>query len=106
MKKGILAVAAAMIIGGFATSASAGVSCAACHAGSKNKMGPSLQSITAAYGSVDEVFAFMNSDAELTPKVEAFAKKARLMKSQLKKYRGMNDEKKAEIRAWYEAESK
>lgn len=104
MKKLIIAAAAAFMVGGFATSASAGVMCAACHSGHKDKVGPALTTVVEAYGSLDAVFEFLNSDAELEPKVAAFAGKKGMMASQLKKYRGLSDEKKAEVRAWVEAE--
>jgi len=106
MKKMIIAAAAAFMVGAFATAASAGPFCASCHAGHKDKVGPAFATVVEAYGSVDAVFAFLNSDADLTPKVEAFAAKSGVMKSQLKKYRGLSDEKKAEVRTWFEAELK
>jgi len=102
----MIAAAAAFLMGGLATQASAGVFCAACHAGHKAKVGPAFEDVVKAYGSVDNVFAFLNSDAELEPKVAAFASKASTMKGQLKKYRKLNDEKKAAVRAWFEAELK
>lgn len=102
MKKMMIAAAAAMMIGGFATSASAGVFCASCHAGHKDKVGPAFATVVEAYGSVDAVFEFLNSDADLDPKVAAFAGKAGMMKGQLKKYRKLSDEKKADVRAWFE----
>jgi len=108
MKKTMMmAAAAAFLMGGMATSAMAGGAfCKTCHKGTKDAVGPALTSIVAAYGSVDKVFAFLNSDADLNPKVEAFAGKASIMKGQLKKYRGLNDEKKAEVRHWFEGELK
>ena len=108
MKKSLViaAAAAAFLMGGMATSASAGVFCASCHSGHKDKVGPSLATAVEAYGSADAVFAFLNSDAELEPKVAAFASKAGIMKGQLKKYRQLDDAKKAEVREWFEAEIK
>ncbi|HKI61431.1 MAG TPA: c-type cytochrome [Mariprofundaceae bacterium] len=99
----IVAAALACMAGGFVTSASAGVMCAACHDGHKDKVGPALATAVKAYGSVDELFAFLNSGKDLEPKVAAFAGKKAIMASQLKKYRAMSDEKKAEVRAWVEA---
>ncbi|MBF0282047.1 MAG: hypothetical protein HQM07_05720 [Zetaproteobacteria bacterium] len=109
MKKTLMIAAAAafMATGLAATEAAAGAPfCASCHAGHKDKVGPSLASVVEAYGSTDAVFAFLNSDAELEPKVAAFASKAGTMKGQLKKYRGLDDAKKAEVRAWFESEIK
>jgi len=108
MKKTMMmAAAAAFLVGGMATSAMAGGAfCKACHKGTKDAVGPSLTSVVAAYGSVDAVFAFLNSDADLNPKVEAFASKASTMKAQLKKYRGLDDAGKAEVRHWFEGELK
>ncbi|MDQ6966849.1 MAG: hypothetical protein Q9M23_08005 [Mariprofundaceae bacterium] len=108
MKKMMLIAAAAafVLVGGMATTAEAKPFCAACHSGHKDKVGPSFESVVAAYGSVDAVFAFLNSDAKLEPKVEKFAKKYKTMKGQLKKYRKLNDAKKAEVREWFEAQLK
>ncbi|PJC70865.1 MAG: hypothetical protein CO017_03145, partial [Zetaproteobacteria bacterium CG_4_8_14_3_um_filter_59_5] len=97
----IAATAAFVMLGGLST-AEAKPFCAACHEGHADKIGPSFTSIVAAYGSVDAVFAFLNSDADLEPKVAAFASKASTMKSQVKKYRKLDDAKKAEVRAWVE----
>jgi len=105
MKKTLI-VAAALMIGSFATTASAKPFCATCHAGHKDKVGPSFEKVVAAYGSTDAVFEFLNSDADLDPKVADFASKASTMKGQLKKYRKLNDEKKAEVRTWFEEEIK
>jgi len=105
MKKTLI-VAAALMIGSFATTASAKPFCATCHAGHKDKVGPSFEKVVAAYGSVDAVFEFLNSDAALESKVADFAGKAATMKGQLKKYRKLNDEKKAEVRAWVEEQLK
>jgi len=80
--------------------------CASCHSGHKDKVGPAFEKVVAAYGSVDNVFAFLNSDKALEPKVAAFASKKGLMKGQLKKYRKLNDAKKAEVRAWFEEQIK
>jgi len=102
----IAAAAAFVLVGGMATTAEAKPFCAACHDGHKDKVGPSFTTVVAAYGSVDAVFAFLNSDADLEPKVAAFASKASTMKSQVKKYRKLNDEKKAEVRAWFEEQIK
>jgi len=102
----MIAAAAMLMAGGFANTASAKAFCATCHAGHADKVGPSLASVVEAYGSVDAVFAFLNSDAALDPKVAAFASKKGVMKGQLKKYRKLNDAKKAEIRAWVESELK
>jgi len=102
----IVAAAAVMMMAGLSATADAKAFCAACHTGKADKVGPSFESIVAAYGSVDAVFAFMDSDADLEPKVAAFASKASTMKSQLKKYRGLSDEKKAEVRSFFEAELK
>jgi len=106
MKKMMMIAAAAALAMGFSTSASAGAFCASCHAGHKDKVGPAFEKVVAAYGSVDKVFAFLNSDAELEPKVTEFASKSATMKGQLKKYRKQSDEKKAEIRAWFEEQLK
>jgi len=107
MKKMLLvAVAAAFMAGGLATTASAKPFCASCHAGHKNKVGPAFATVVEAYGSVDAVFEFLNSDAPLEPKVTKFAKKYKIMKSQLKKYRKLNDGKKAKVRAWFEEQIK
>jgi len=105
MKKTLI-VAAALMIGSFATTANAGVFCKSCHAGHKDKVGPSFEKVVAAYGSVDAVFEFLNSDADLDPKVADFAKKKATMKGQLKKYRKLNDEKKAAVRTWFEEQIK
>jgi cytochrome c551/c552 len=102
MRKTIIAAVAALMVGGFATSASAGVFCASCHSGHKDKVGPAFEKVVAAYGSVDAVFEFLNSDAPLDPKVTAFAKKKGIMKGQLKKYRKLSDAKKAAVREWFE----
>ncbi|OIO66585.1 MAG: hypothetical protein CO186_11500 [Zetaproteobacteria bacterium CG_4_9_14_3_um_filter_49_83] len=102
MKKTLLVAATAAMMMGFTASASAGVFCASCHAGHKDKVGPSFATVVEAYGSVDAVFEFLNSDADLEPKVAAFASKAGMMNSQLKKYRGLADDKKAEVRTWFE----
>ncbi len=106
MKKMMIAAVAAMALGAFATTASAKPFCATCHAGHKDKVGPSFEKVVAAYGSVDAVFEFLNSDAPLEPKVAEFASKKNTMKGQLKKYRKLNDEKKAEVRAWFEEQIK
>ena len=105
MKKIIIA-AAVLAVAGLSTSAMAKPFCASCHAGHKDKVGPAFATVVKAYGSVDKVFAFLNSDAELNPKVAAFASKAGMMKAQLKKYRKLSDAKKAEVRTWFEAEIK
>ncbi|RMG90462.1 MAG: hypothetical protein D6703_07780 [Zetaproteobacteria bacterium] len=105
MKKALmLAAAAAMMIG--ATSANAAPFCASCHSGHKDKVGPAFEKVVAAYGSVDAVFEFLNSDKPLEPKVTAFASKKGIMKGQLKKYRKLSDDKKAEVRAWFEEQIK
>jgi len=106
MKKTLMmAAAAAFLVGGMATSAMAGPNfCKSCHKGAKDAVGPSLTSVVAAYGSVDAVFAFLDSDADLEPKVEKFASKKGIMKGQLKKYRKQNAEKRAATRAWFEAQ--
>ncbi len=106
MKKMTITALAALAIAGFAATASAKPFCATCHAGHKDKVGPAFEKVVAAYGSVDAVFEFLNSDAPLEPKVKEFAKKAGTMKSQLKKYRRLSDEKKAEVRAWFEEQVK
>jgi len=106
MKKMLIAAAAVLAVAGLSTSAMAKPFCASCHAGHKDKVGPSFEKVVAAYGSVDAVFEFLNSDAALEPKVAAFAGKKGIMKGQLKKYRHKNDEKKAEIRAWFEEQLK
>jgi cytochrome c551/c552 len=105
MKKTLMIAATAAFMLG-ATSASAGVFCKSCHSGHKDKVGPALVKIVEAYGSVDAVFEFLNSDAALEPKVTAFAGKAKIMKSQLKKYRKLNDHKKAQVREWFEGQVK
>jgi len=108
MKKTLMmAAAAAFLVGGMATSAMAGGAfCKTCHKGTKDAVGPSLTSVVAAYGSVDAVFAFLDSDADLDPKVAAFASKKGIMKGQLKKYRKLNAEKKAVVRHWFEEQIK
>ncbi len=106
MKKATITALAALAITGFAASASAKPFCATCHAGHKDKVGPAFEKVVAAYGSVDAVFEFLNSDKPLEPKVAAFAKKKGTMKPQLKKYRKLSDEKKAEVRAWFEEQIK
>jgi cytochrome c551/c552 len=107
MKKTMMiAAAAAFAFGGMAATASAKPFCASCHAGHKDKVGPAFEKVVAAYGSVDDLFAFLNSDAELEPKVAAFASKKGLMAAQLKKYRKLDDAKKAEVRSWIESELK
>jgi len=105
MKKTLMIVAAAAFMLG-SSAAMAKPFCASCHAGHKNKVGPSFASVVEAYGSVDAVFEFLNSDAELVSKVEKFAKKNKLMKTQLKKYRKLSDAKKAEVRTWFEEQIK
>ncbi|MDQ6982110.1 MAG: hypothetical protein Q9M08_03775, partial [Mariprofundus sp.] len=100
----IIVAAAAFMLG--STAVMAKPFCASCHAGHKNKVGPAFATVVEAYGSVDAVFEFLNSDAELEPKVEKFAKKAKLMKTQLKKYRKLSDAKKAEVRTWFEEQIK
>jgi len=105
MKKIMIALAV-LAVAGMSTSAMAKPFCAACHSGHKDKVGPAFATVVKAYGSVDKVFAFLNSDADLKPKVAAFASKSGMMKSQLKKYRGLSADKKAEVRAWFEAEIK
>lgn len=102
----MIAAAAAFVVGGLSTSAVAGPFCAACHSGHKDKVGPAFATVVEAYGSVDKVFAFLNSDAELESKVTAFAGKAGIMKAQLKKYRGLDAAKKAEVRTWFEEQVK
>jgi len=106
MKKMMMIAAAVVMLGGLSATADAKPFCAACHDGHKDKVGPSFASVVEAYGSVDAVFAFLNSDADLEPKVAAFASKASTMKSQVKKYRKLNDAKKAEVREWFEAQLK
>ncbi|OIO69074.1 MAG: hypothetical protein COW19_04465 [Zetaproteobacteria bacterium CG12_big_fil_rev_8_21_14_0_65_55_1124] len=107
MKKMLMiAAVAAFMVGGIATPASAKAFCAACHAGHKDKVGPAFATVVKAYGSVDAVFAFLDSDAELEPKVAAFASKKSTMASQVKKYRKLSAEKKAEVREFFEAELK
>lgn len=80
------------------------VMCATCHKGNVDTVGPSLANIVSAYGSVDKVFGFLNSDAALSPKVKGFEKKASVMKGQLKRYRALDDAGKKEIRTWFEAQ--
>jgi len=99
MNKIILVTAITMLSTGIAH---AKPFCASCHSGHKDKVGPAFTDVVGAYGSVDEVFKFLNSDDDLLPKVEAFAKKSKLMKIQLKKYRKLSDNKKAEVRTWFE----
>ncbi len=107
MKKTLTtAAAAALMLGGLSTAAMAKPFCAACHAGHKDKVGPAFEKVVAAYGSVDAVFEFLNSDRPLEPKVTAFASKKSTMKAQLKKYRRLSDEKKAEVRKWFEEQIK
>jgi len=105
MKKTLMIVAAAAFILG-SSAAMAKPFCASCHAGHKNKVGPAFTTVVEAYGSVDAVFEFLNSDAPLESKVTKFAKKSKIMKSQLKKYRKLNDGKKAKVRAWFEEQVK
>jgi len=102
----MIAAAAAFVMGGLTATAEAKPFCAACHSGHKDKVGPAFEKAVAAYGSVDKVFAFLNSDAELEPKVTEFAGKKNIMKGQLKKYRKLDAAKKAEVRAWFEGEVK
>lgn len=106
MKKTMILAAAAFAFVGLSTSAMAKPFCASCHAGHADKVGPSFASVVEAYGSVDAVFAFLDSDADLEPKVAAFASKKNIMKGQLKKYRGLDAAKKAEVRTWLEGELK
>ncbi|MDQ6954082.1 MAG: hypothetical protein Q9M20_01390 [Mariprofundaceae bacterium] len=106
MKKSLVLAATAVIMMGAATSVMAKPFCASCHSGHKDKMGPSFVHVVEAYGSVDAVFEFLDSDAALDPKVTAFAKKSKIMKGQLKKYRKLNDAKKADVRAWFEEQIK
>jgi len=107
MKKTLMiAAAAAFMVGGLAAPATAKPFCASCHAGKADKVGPSFETVVAAYGSLDNVVSFLNSDAELEPKVAAFASKKGLMAAQLKKYRKLDDAKKAEVRSWIEGELK
>ncbi|MDQ6972664.1 MAG: hypothetical protein Q9M30_08445 [Mariprofundaceae bacterium] len=108
MKKVMMMAAAAVImVGGIASPAMAGGPfCKSCHSGHKDKVGPAFVKVVEAYGSVDAVFAFLNSDADLEPKVTAFAKKYKTMKGQLKKYRKLNDAKKAAVRTWFEEQIK
>ncbi|MDQ6997034.1 MAG: hypothetical protein Q9M82_06185 [Mariprofundus sp.] len=110
MKKMIItAAAAAFVLGGLVmapVTADAGVLCAQCHKGHKKKIGPAFTRVVEAYGSVDAVFEFLNSDRPLVPKVTEMAKKKNIMKGMLKKYRKMNDKKKADVRAWFEASIK
>lgn len=105
MKKTLMIAAAAAFMLG-SSAAMAKPFCASCHAGHKNKVGPAFATVVEAYGSVDAVFEFLNSDAALEPKVEKFARKKGIMKSQLKKYRKLNDAKKAEVRTWFEEQVK
>jgi len=105
MKKTLMIAAAAAFMLG-SSAAMAKPFCASCHAGHKNKVGPAFATVVEAYGSVDAVFEFLNSDAALEPKVTAFARKSKIMKSQLKKYRKLNDKKKAEVREWFEEQVK
>lgn len=106
MKKMMIVAAAVLAMAGMSTSASAKAFCASCHAGHKDKVGPAFSKVVEAYGSVDAVFAFLDSDADLEPKVAAFAGKKNIMKGQLKKYRKLNAEKKAEVRSFFEDELK
>jgi len=107
MKKTLMiAAAAAFAAVSMSAPAMAKPFCASCHAGHKDKVGPAFEKVVAAYGSVDAVFAFLNSDAKLEPKVAAFASKKGVMKGQLKKYRKLNDAKKAEVRTWFEEQIK
>ncbi len=110
MKKMIMtAAAAAFVLGGLAmapATADAKPFCASCHKGHGKKVGPGFDDVVKAYGSVDAVFEFLNSDKPLEPKVTKFAKKSKIMKSQLKKYRKLNDTKKAEVRTWFEEQIK
>jgi len=107
MKKTLMIAAAAVIAAGsLAAPAMAKPFCASCHDGHKDKVGPAFEKVVAAYGSTDAVFAFLNSDADLDPKVAEFASKKGLMAAQLKKYRKLNDAKKAEVRTWFEEQVK
>lgn len=107
MKKIIMVMALGLTLSAFSSSAfAAKVSCMTCHKGHEDSVGPSLASVVSAYGSVDQVFQFLNSDAPLQPKVESFAKKAKVMEGQLKRYRAMNDAGKADVRSWFEDQLK
>lgn len=107
MKKVIMVMALGLTVSVFSSYAYAGkVACTTCHKGHEDAVGPSLASVVSAYGSVDQVFQFLNSDAPLKPKVEGFAKKAKVMEAQLTRYRALDDAGKAEVRSWFEAQLK
>ncbi len=109
MKKAMMIMVLGLTAAAFSAPAYAApnkVSCAACHKGSEDSVGPALNKVVAAYGSVDKVFAFLDSDAPLTPKVKGFEKKVMVMKGQLKRYRAFDDATKAEARAWFEEQLK
>jgi len=108
MKKGIMVMALGLTVSMFSGAAYAAdkVACAACHKGHEDTVGPALATVVTAYGSVDKVFKFLNSDAPLTPKVKSFEKKAKVMEMQLKRYRAFDAATKAEIRSWFEAQLK
>jgi len=106
MKKALMVIALGATLSVFSGPAFAAgkVMCASCHKVNADFVGPSLASVVSAYGSVDKVFEFLNSDAALNPKVKGFEKKAMVMKSQLKRYRALDDAAKKDIRTWFEAQ--
>lgn len=106
MKKSLMVMALGLTVTVFSAPAFAAdkVMCATCHKGNADLVGPSLASIVKAYGSVDKVFAFLNSDAALNPKVKGFEKKAMVMNGQLKRYRALDAASKKEVRTWFEAQ--
>jgi len=113
MKKMIMTAAAvAFVLGGLvvapATADAKKPFCASCHKADKDKMCPAIKNIVKAYGSVDAVFAFLDSDkglkdasAKFSASSEKYAKKRGTMKGNLKKYRGKSAEDKAAIKAWF-----
>jgi len=106
MKKVLMVMALGATLSAFSAPAFAAgkVMCATCHKGNADLVGPSLASVVTAYGSVDKVFDFLNSDAALNPKVKGFEKKAKVMDGQLKRYRALDDAAKKEVRSWFEAQ--
>lgn len=107
MKKVTMVMALGLTVSVFSSPAyAAKVFCTTCHKGHENSVGPSLASVVGAYGSVDQVFQFLNSDAPLKPKVKAFANRAKVMEAQLKRYRALDDAGKAEARSWFEGQLK
>ncbi len=93
-----LAAASLLAIG---TSAVAQPMCANCHG---TGVGPAIADVVKAYGSVDAVLEFLNSDAQIkTAKIAEFAGRESMMNPNLAVFRGYDDAKKKEVRDWLEA---